>query len=621
MPVRYLTENDIDEYKGKKYPNPFFDLSQNFLPRNIKTLFKFCKTFYYTNEILRNVISKMTEYPITDIIYDTSIEPDIKELYAKAFKKEIRLKNLLIEIGLDYYTYGNCFVSAFLKQKRFLACNVCGTEAEIASMRGVKLKKFVFQAICEKCGHETPMNIKDEPLTTISSLKFVRWSPENIDIDYNPISGNARYYYAMPNKIKQGILVGNMAILEDIPAVFLEALKKKKKIMLDNNNLYHFKAPTLAEEDMGWGKPRILAALRLIYYQQTLKRGNEAIANDHIVPKKLISPANTGAMDPYSMMNLGKWRANIEEQVKKWRSDPNHVGIFPIPVQYQELGGNARSLLLTPEMKFLEENVINSIGVPVEFIKGGTSWTGSSISLRIVENGFLTYREDMLDFINYFVIDKIVTLLKYPSIEIQLKKFKMSDDSQSKQLSLQLNELGALSASTLLQDFGYSAVEEEISNTKENSAMIDQGIKKAIREAEAQGQATVIMTRYQARAQKAAEDELLRLRAEVFEKELMEENAGSPIDPYEVIEKYAKTLMFFGPEEQTQAIQEISKTAPVTANLVMERLNYYMQAAEVSEIGAQGTQTEPNQKTPGQRNSNKVKTGPEKTKGQTRGTP
>ena len=45
----------------------------------------------------------------------------------------------------------------------------------------------------------------------------------------------------------------------------------------------------------------------------------------------------------------------MEEQVKKWRNDPNHIGIFPIPIGYQELGGNARALMLTPEMKFLED--------------------------------------------------------------------------------------------------------------------------------------------------------------------------------------------------------------------------------------------------------------------------
>ena len=111
-----------------------------------------------------------------------------------------------------------------------------------------------------------------------------------------------------------------------------------------------------------------------IFYLTTLKRGNEAIAKEHIIPKKAIFPShNGGAIDPYSQMNLAKWKTEINDQVVKWRRDPNHIGVFPIPMGYQELGGNAKALLITQETRFLEENIINSVGLPVEFIKGGTT--------------------------------------------------------------------------------------------------------------------------------------------------------------------------------------------------------------------------------------------------------
>ena len=64
---------------GKVYPNPFFDLAKNFIPKNIKTLFKYCRTFFYTNAFIRNVITKLTEYPITDILLDSSKEESVKD--------------------------------------------------------------------------------------------------------------------------------------------------------------------------------------------------------------------------------------------------------------------------------------------------------------------------------------------------------------------------------------------------------------------------------------------------------------------------------------------------------------------------------------------------------------
>ena len=49
MPVRNVTEADLEMVSSKKYPNPFFDLANNYLPKNIKTLFKFCRAYFYTN--------------------------------------------------------------------------------------------------------------------------------------------------------------------------------------------------------------------------------------------------------------------------------------------------------------------------------------------------------------------------------------------------------------------------------------------------------------------------------------------------------------------------------------------------------------------------------------------
>ena len=59
----------------------------------------------------------------------------------------------------------------------------------------------------------------------------------------------------------------------------------------------------------------------------------------------------------------------------------------------------------------IEETIINSLGVPLEFIKGGSTFTSGSVSLRIVENHFITYRELLTDFVNHFFIKKMVELL------------------------------------------------------------------------------------------------------------------------------------------------------------------------------------------------------------------
>jgi len=620
MPVNPYTDFEAGQQasKTRRYPNPFFDLAQNFLPKNIKTLFRYCRNFFYTNGFIRNVVTKLTEYPITDIQFQSNLDSKIQKKYERAFHEKIKIKSLLIEIGLDYFTYGNCFISVAMRPKRFLKFP-SGERVPIDKAK-FKIKNFKIHGIDKTTGEEGICTVEDEYIKTIDNLKFVRWAPENIDIDYNPVTGVSEYYYKIPQKVKSQLVAGNKTILRDIPIVFLESLQKKKRIKLDPNNLFHFKRPALAEDDMGWGKPIILPALKEIYYLQTLKRGNEAICNEHIVPKKAIYPANTTTLDPYTQMNLGKWKGQMEGQIKKWKSDPNHIGVFPIPIGYQELGGNARALLLTPEMKFLEETIINSLGVPLEFIKGGATFTSGSVSLRIVENHFITYRELLSDFVNYFLIGKLHNLLNYPEVKVKFKTFKMADDAQSKQLAINLNQMGKISDAKLLSEFGYNHREEHRSIRNDREEVLRNQISESKTTAEAQGEGQIVATKYQIRAEQAAMDERYRLQLEMFEDELSAENVGVPDDHHKVIEKYAQQIINMDDASRQATFERMAKTMPVTYGFVFRRVNEMMQAmfADQAAAAPDGGGA-PNQQEPGTRAKDQVEIKGEQGKGATKG--
>ncbi len=644
MPVNPLTEDllnsmNIGNSSYAKYPNPFFDLANNYVPKNIKTLFKFCRDYYYTNGFLRNVITKLTEYPITDILYESNISKEIKKKYDSIFNEHLHIKSFLIEVGLDYFTYGNSFITVMMKEKRFLQCTHCKYESVFDEFKDVSLKGFSFIGTCPKCKTtKVGLNATDRPISAIENFRLVRLAPENITIDYNPLTGRCLYYYDIPQKLKSKILSNDRSVLADIPLIFLESLKKKKKIQLDNDNLYHLKYPSLAEEDMGWGKPMILPAIKDIYYLQLLRRGNEAIINEHLVPKKVVSPANT-VLDPFSQLSLGKWKSEIESTLKKWKHDPNYIAVMPIPIQYQEMGGNARMLMATPELRFQEEIIINSMGVPLEFIKGGTSWTGSSISLRIVENHFLNYRELLEDFLNFFLIKKLNTFLGLPPIRVYFKRFKMSDDSESKQLAMNLNSMGKLSDARLLDDFGYDYNEEIQAIRKSRAEALDLQIIEKAKIAEAEGQAMMISAKYQARANKVMQDEPMKMKAELFINEISAELGTTPMDPYQLIEKYTLELLSMPDEYRNQRLQQMQQKMPITTSLIMQKLNQYFSAQaqqqqavmQEEQRRAQKEQEEaknvskkeaPNKKEIGQREQDKISIREkEKTVGQKRGEP
>lgn len=612
-----------------RYPDPFFDLAKNYIPRNIKTLFGFCKNLFYTSSYLRNVINKMTQYPITDIMYASDIEEKTRNTYNKVLHDHLKIKSFLIGVGMDYYTYGNSIITVYSIPKRFLKCPKCGEETPFENTK-FRYVNYKFEGHCSKCNSNVNYTLEDSKIKSITNFKLVRLNPQNIDITYDPLTGDSEYYYNIPNKIKKNIKLGNRKTLSTVPQAFLEAVKKGKSVKLDSNNLYHLRYPSLSEEDMGWAKPPIMPALKEIYYLQTLRRGNEAIIHEHLIPKKSIFPAANGSLDPFSRMNMGTWRSKMQEQLKRWKIDPNHIAIFPIPIGYQELGGNAKMLMLTPEMRFLEESIINSLGVPLEFIKGGTSWTGSSVSLRIVENGFLNYREHLRDLLNYFIIPKISTYLNIPQIEVYFKKFKMNDDSEWKQLLIQLFQAKGISLSRLHEEMGINTNEEtraiEISNKKDLDTFVNQQRAQAI----SQGEGQLILAKYQGKAQEVLNSQAIRRKIQLFQEELMVELDNPNDDLFDVIEKITLSLKGMPDIIRNQQLLNMAKVTPITFGLVQERLGYYMAQDLQMAYGSAGVQAEvptarekkaPNQKELGERKKDQVEVKGEKHKGPTKGEP
>src|SRR5690606_35126205 len=157
----------------------------------------------------------------------------------------------------------------------------------------------------------------------------------------------------------------------------------------NDDNFRHLRRPTLAEQDQGWGKPLIIHVLKDMFYLYTLRRAQEAIALEHIVPFDMIYPMPNAQQDPYIHVNLANWRSEIEGVIKQHRRDPNFKAVIPIPVGFGRLGGDGKAMMLTPELNYLTQTIVGGMGIPQEFIFGGLNYTGSSISLRTLENDFI----------------------------------------------------------------------------------------------------------------------------------------------------------------------------------------------------------------------------------------
>ena len=126
------------------------------------------------------------------------------------------------------------------------------------------------------------------------------------------------------------------------------------------------------------------------------------------------------------------------------------------------------------------------------------SWTGSSVSLRVLENHFLTDRELIDSFLNEFLLPNLMRYFRLPKIRLKQRDFKMADDVQQKQLAMQLNQLGKISDTTLLGQSGFDFEDELLLRKSEQIQLIELQRKTLIQQAELSGMTQVVGAKYQA---------------------------------------------------------------------------------------------------------------------------
>jgi len=501
------------------YDNPFLDMTSTFLPKNIKGILRFSAAYAMGDGLVAQCITKLAEYPITKLIYNEDEESSVKndkrvERWRNVFEKKLKISRVLKQIGMDYYAYGNSIVSINYPFKRMITCPKCKETRPIDGVE-VKFKSFSFHAKCptKNCSYYGKMTAKDMKTTELDKLSIVHWDLMNISIKYNPITGDHFYFYNVPGDISFAIRRGDMDIIKNTRLEVIEAVKTKKQIKLKPDNVFHLKRPGpqyLVPSERGWGIPATMPVMKDIFHNKILKKGNEMIAFDHIVPLRIMFPQGTGDVSPHATINLSSWKDKIEDEIRKWRADPNYVSIVPIPIGMENFSGDAKLLLVTPEIKATEDVIITGMGIIPEIIRGGASWSGSNVSLRVVENTFLNHRNDMHEFID-FVEENISRFFDFPRVNIKMSDFKMADDLEKKKLMLNASGGGPnslVSSDTATKELGFDPKEEYKKKLQDLKKSVELGVMEAEGQAEAQGAASVINASFQADAQIANQDRL-----------------------------------------------------------------------------------------------------------------
>jgi hypothetical protein len=476
----------------------------------MKELFQYTRYYYRTNPIIAPIIDKLAEYPITNFTVETK-SSDFNSRITSYVNSELQLREFMIGMGQDWGVFGNSFVSLIYPFHRHLICERCTKQQNIENTNRWKYTGTHWLVWCKDCKMEVRAKIKDVWIRDPNKIRLHRWPVQQIDIQYNTFTGESKYFYRISPKERKAIESGLKFHVAKTPQVFLEAVRDRKDVELKPGNLFHFKRTSIADDTREWGAPIMYPALKEAFHWQTLRKGNEAIAFQYIVPLTILFPQPHGESNPFTHLKLSDWQNFVRRQLSRWKKDPNHIPIMPIPLGSQQIFGNARAMMVTPELKQTEESIIAACQVPREFVQGGLSWQGSSVSLRMLENHFLVYREQASRFLKW-VSKRLHTYLQWPKFEIKMSDFKMADDIQQKQFMLQLMEMKKVSSRHMLEDAGLDMELEYKRIIDEIRRDADVAKEQQVGAAEAQGEAMKLQMKYQAEAQMEAQQHMASLQ-------------------------------------------------------------------------------------------------------------
>lgn len=487
-----------------QYPSPFFDVAQTWLPTTIKALFRWCRYYFMTNGFLNAAISKLAEYPITDIVIEHESKQTVDK-WTEFLQDQLRYRSFQVEFGLDYHVYGNGAMSIQYPFRKMLQCVRCKLVDSAKNLRPHWVfSGNAFRLTCPRCGLTEEAAARDEYIKDASGIRLMRWNIEDIDGRYHDLTGNTTYTYNIPASIRGDIGIGNKDVVENIPQIFIQATKEQKSIIFSQENFFHMKRPSLADQDRVYGLPLMLPLLKDAFQLQLMNKAQEAILLEHIIPLRFLFPqAASGSSDPFTTINLSTWKDHIAREIARWRMDPNYIPILPLPVGMQTMGGDGRSLLLTQDIQQMHERLLVGASVPKEFLFGGMSYAGTNVSMRMLENQFLGYilrHRAMLR----FVIREIGAYLGWPIPKSKFKQFKMADDMQRKAFLAALNDKNKISDTTLLADSDLDQSNENDIMEREADARIRVSRKIQLGMADIQGQSMAVASKYQVKAQQDA---------------------------------------------------------------------------------------------------------------------
>jgi hypothetical protein len=445
------------------FPDPYLDYASTQMPRSMYDVLRWCEYIWLSWGTYRMACQRVVRYFLTRIEL-TDASDDEKEKFEDFLgPNHLSLMSELAISGDNRMAYGNDFLSIHVPFRRHLRCPKCSTEVPLENI-SYRWTSWHFESKCinPKCKYNGQFVRVDRRSIEQDKLKIIHWPPQQMRILNHPVTNESVYFWEIPPTIRALIERGNEFYLQKTPWEIIEACRQRKLFRFNKEVIFHSRdEPISGVRDYGWGIPLIMGNFKQAWLIQVLKRYNEAIALDYIIPFRTITPkpGTSREADPLLHMNLGNFQNKVLGMFRQHRRDPTMIHALPFAVEMQMLGAEGKELAPSDLIAAATDEFLNAQGVPAELYKGTLQIQAMPTALRLFERTWVSLIDGFNQEINW-IFRRVSDLMNWENLKGRLQPTTMADDLERKAIMLQLAAGQQISRQTALAPFGVDLREE-----------------------------------------------------------------------------------------------------------------------------------------------------------------
>jgi intein/homing endonuclease len=292
--------------------------------------------------------------------------------------------------------------------------------------------------------------------------KLLILPPDQVRVRKLPLSDDVAIEY-MPDPETRKFLTSDIPIDPTDPSRKIkstvskelqEAIRQSGVIPLDTDpnsgsHVYHLARKKSQYEPMGVSI--IERYINTLVLMDKLRKAQTSIASRHMTPMRIVWAEGLNPDDV----------DNLREQVDLALVDPDFSIIANYEVHWEEMGSQGRLLDIESENESAMNRLFAGLGVTREILTGEGSYSGSRISLEIMNNQYLLFREIIQDYVENNLFKPVArkkgfveydeygneTLL-YP--HLSFTRLAIRDNEQFFDAAFQLYQKGSISVDLIL---------------------------------------------------------------------------------------------------------------------------------------------------------------------------